>query len=292
MDLIQGLAREIATATGGDFVCTNHQPIGGGCINTAFRLDGNSASYFVKVNSAQQHDMFAAEAAGLEAIANTHTIRIPAPLCHGVIGEQSYIVMEYLQTGGKRNDALLGEQLAQMHRDTADSFGWERDNTIGSTPQINTPDNDWVSFWQQRRLGYQLKLAKQKGYGGTLQSEGEKLVERLAAFFTDYQPKPSLIHGDLWGGNHAFTESGAPAIFDPAVYYADREAEIAMTELFGGFGADFYAAYNASWPLDDGYKVRRKLYNLYHIINHLNLFGGGYKAQAESMISQLVHALD
>jgi len=292
VSLIEQLAQEIATAVrkddGGDFVCTDHQSIGGGCINSAYRLDSKSTSYFVKVNAANMLDMFSAEAAGLKAIADTHTIHVPTPLCHGMVDNQSYIAMEFLNSGGSRNNQLLGEQLAAMHQSTSDTFGWHIDNTIGSTPQINTPDSDWVSFWQQQRLGYQLRLAKQKGYGGTLQSEGEKLLGKISDFFTDYQPTPSLIHGDLWNGNYTFTRSSTPTIFDPAVYYADREVEIAMTELFGGFGSEFYAAYNAAWPLDAGYSVRKELYNLYHIINHLNLFGGGYKAQAESMIGKLL----
>lgn len=288
INLIQSIAKEIATVTGGNFVCTGHKNIGGGCINTAYRLDSESISYFVKVNVAQLSDMFVAEAVGLQAMADTQTVRVPQPICHGVVEGQSYLVTEYLQMGGGRDNRLLGEQLAQMHQSTSDTFGWKIDNTIGSTPQINTPDSNWTTFWQQQRLGYQLKLAKQKGYAGVLQSQGEKLIEKVPDFFTDYQPEPSLIHGDLWSGNHSFTQSGEPVIFDPAVYYADREAEIAMTELFGGFGADFYAAYNAAWPLDSGYSVRKTLYNLYHIINHFNLFGGGYKSQAESMIEKLL----
>ncbi|OOY41228.1 hypothetical protein BOV91_12580, partial [Solemya velum gill symbiont] len=166
-----------------------------------------------------------------------------------------------------------------MHRKTADAFGWNLDNTIGSTPQLNDWNKSWINFWREQRLGYQLQLA---GHQGSLQRQGEKLLESFHLLI-DHAPQPSLLHGDLWGGNIGYDDSGNPVIFDPALYFGDREADIAMTELFGGFGREFYAAYNAAWPLDAGYPIRKKLYNLYHILNHLNLFGSGYLGQAEGM---------
>jgi fructosamine-3-kinase len=288
MNLIDQLCNRITAVTGSDFVLDSHHSIGGGCINTAYRLDGNNESYFVKINQNNLLHMFEAEAAGLQAMADTRSIRVPQPVDHGVIDGHSYLIMEYLPLGGHGSSDLLGEQLAQLHRNRHAQFGFSCDNTIGSTPQPNTPENDWVSFWQQQRLGFQLQHARQKGYGGPLQSEGEKLLELVPAFFTDYRPQPSLLHGDLWSGNYSYTQEGEPVIFDPATYYGDREADIAMTELFGGFGSSFYSAYNNAWALDAGYSTRKILYNLYHIINHLNLFGGGYKGQAESMISRLL----
>jgi len=137
-------------------------------------------------------------------------------------------------------------------------------------------------------LGFQLQLATEKGYGGQLQSLGEKLLDALPAFFAGYAPQPSLLHGDLWKGNRAFTADGVPTIFDPAIYFGDRECDVAMTELFGGYPASFYAAYHAEWPLDAGYARRRDLYNLYHILNHTNLFGGGYVRQAEQVMQKLL----
>ena len=165
------------------------------------------------------------------------------------------------------------------------------ENTIGSTPQHNNRHDDWVEFWRQERLGRQLQFAAGNGYGGVLQSQGEKLLERFQGFFQDYQPQASLLHGDLWGGNAAADGRGNPVMFDPACYFGDRETDIAMTELFGGFGAEFYAAYQAEYPLDAGYKVRKTLYNLYHILNHLNLFGRAYLAQANNMIEGLLAEL-
>jgi fructosamine-3-kinase len=196
--------------------------------------------------------------------------------------------MEYLPFGGGRSATALGEQLSAMHQHTAEEFGFHVDNTIGSTPQNNAPDDDWVRFWQQRRLGDQLEIARRNGCGSRLIDGVERLIERVPLFFASYQPRPSILHGDLWSGNYSYTADGQPVIFDPATYYGDREADIAMTELFGGFGGEFYSAYNQSWPLDDGYRIRKTLYNLYHIINHFNLFGGGYLAQAESMTQRLL----
>jgi len=288
MSLIEKISQQIATVTGGDFVCSNQQSIGGGCINSAFRLDGKNISYFVKHNSAHLLDMFIAESEGLQAMADTNTIRVPKPVCYGVADNQSYLVMEYLRFDGGRSVDLLGEQMAAMHRHSQERFGFHVDNTIGATPQNNTPHDDWVSFWQQRRLGYQLNLARRNGCGQKLIDDGERLQELIPRFFTDYQPQPAILHGDLWSGNYSYADDGQPVIFDPATYYGDREADIAMTELFGGFGRGFYDAYNNAWPLDPGYSVRKTLYNLYHIINHFNLFGGGYLGQAEAMTARLL----
>jgi fructosamine-3-kinase len=199
-------------------------------------------------------------------------------------------VLEHLELRPADDKGMraLGRNLARLHRVTARRHGWDRDNTIGSTPQINTPADDWIAFWRERRLSFQLKLAASKGHAARLSASGERLIEKLPAFFEGYTPVPSLLHGDLWSGNAAMDADGKPVIFDPAVYYGDREADLAMTELFGGFPHSFYAAYRTEYPLDAGYETRKQLYNLYHVLNHLNLFGGGYGAQAERMIEQLL----
>jgi protein-ribulosamine 3-kinase len=235
--------------------------------------------------------MFIAEAAGLEAIAATNTIRVPLPITHGSAGGQSYLVLEHLELSSRGNAKLLGDQLASLHRCSSSQYGFAQDNFIGTTPQPNLWQDNWIDFWREQRLGFQLRLAAQNGYGGQLQSLGTKLQDALPAFFEGYTPKPSLLHGDLWSGNHAFLADGTPAIFDPAVYYGDRECDLAMTELFGGYGTDFYAAYRAAYPLDSGYATRRELYNLYHILNHANLFGGGYAGQAARIMQKLLAEL-
>ena len=216
-------------------------------------------------------------------------LRVPQAVCHGVAAGQAYLVLEYLPLVSQGDAALLGRQLAQQHRVTAPQFGWTRDNWIGATPQPNGWRDDWIDFWREQRLGFQLRLAAENGYGGALQRDGEILMSRLDALFDGHTPQPSLLHGDLWGGNHGFlAESATPVVFDPAVYFGDRECDLAMSELFGGFAPDFYAAYREAWPLDAGYAVRKTLYNLYHVLNHANLFGGSYVAQAARMIAQLL----
>jgi protein-ribulosamine 3-kinase len=287
--LLAHLTAAIRDATHHTFEISNATPVGGGSINRAFRLEsGKGERYFLKINDARHHAMFIAEAAGLHALAATNTLRVPRSIAHGIAGDQCYLVLEYLELDPRGNAQLLGERLAALHRCTANQFGFTGDNFIGTTLQPNTPMDDWIGFWRQHRLGYQLRLAARNGYGGRLQSLGEKLLDALPAFFAGYTPQPSLLHGDLWGGNHAFLPDCTPAIFDPATYYGDRECDLAMTELFGGFPETFYAAYRATWPLDPGYATRRDLYNLYHILNHANLFGGGYATQAEQMMQRLL----
>jgi fructosamine-3-kinase len=283
------IAESVRATTGKLPRIENTTPVGGGCINRGFCLRTDAGALFVKLNDAEKLAMFEAEAAGLEEIAGSKSVRVPRPICTGTDGARSWLVLEFLRMGRAGSaTGRLGEQLATMHRTTRRRFGWERDNTIGSTPQVNTEHSDWISFWRAHRIGYQLRLAQGHGYGGALQRDGERLLERLPAFFDSYTPVPSLLHGDLWGGNAAVLEGGEPVIFDPAVYYGDREADLAMTELFGGFSPAFYSAYRSAWPLDAGYGARRDLYNLYHVLNHLNLFGGRYLQQAQGMIARLL----
>ncbi len=291
MSLWNSIADNIQAAVAQPFAVERHRSVGGGCINSAYRIEGAGQRYFVKMNTASGLEMFEAEADGLRELGAPGALRVPQPVCSGVAGGQAYIVMEDLALGGAGSQTALGQGLAALHRTTAERFGWFRDNTIGSTHQPNEQETDWLEFWRRRRLGYQLQLAERNGAPRSLLSKGEMLLERCEALFGDYRPLPSLLHGDLWSGNYAFTRDGEPAIFDPAVYYGDREADLAMSELFGGFGADFYAAYNEAWPLDAGYRVRKTFYNIYHILNHFNMFGGGYASQADSMMGRVLGEL-
>jgi len=286
--LLAHLSAAIHDATHRPFTLRVATPVGGGSINEAYRLEGTDGSrYFLKLNDVRHHPMFAAEAQGLNTIAATNTVRVPRPISHGTANSTSFLILEYLELSSHGDAELLGKQLAAMHRTYASRFGFAQDNFIGTTPQPNTWSDDWVTFWREQRLGFQLRLAAQNGYGGQLQALGNKLLDALPAFFDGYTPQPSLLHGDLWSGNHAFLSGGTPVIFDPAPYYGDRECDLAMTELFGGYTSDFYAAYRAAYPLDAGYATRRDLYNLYHILNHANLFGSGYARQAEQMMQRL-----
>lgn len=293
MQLWQHIESEITDYTGQAFRLGKQQAVGGGCINQAMKLTDQSGEreFFIKLNQANRLPMFEAEAAALVEIAATRCLRVPQVVRTGVHGQQSYLVLEYLPLMAGANMARFGEQLAAMHACSAEQFGWRIDNTIGSTPQPNPPANDWLTFWREQRLGFQLSLAAERGGGGELQRLGERLLADCPALFAGYVPQPSMLHGDLWSGNYAGLADGTPVIFDPAFYYGDREAELAMTTLFGGFSTDFYAAYNVSWPLDAGYSVRKTFYNIYHIINHFNLFGGGYQAQAVAMMKQVLAEL-
>ncbi|MFC1536679.1 fructosamine kinase family protein [Pseudomonadota bacterium] len=272
----------------------NRQSISGGSINSAYRIDTESNhSFFVKLNREALLPMFEAEMDGLNELRKPSAIRVPEPTLCGAGKGYAWIITEFIPFGraGGDSESLFGNQFAAMHRFHSDRFGWYRDNTIGSTPQINRWDDNWVAFFRDQRLGFQLELAADNGYKGSLQTKGEQLQVNLGSFFESYKPASSLMHGDLWGGNKGVDETGNPVIFDPAVYYGDREADLAMTSLFGGFSSRFYDAYNEAWPLDEGYSVRKTLYNLYHILNHANLFGGGYAMQAEGMMDQLLSEL-
>jgi len=263
----------------------------GGDINQAALLTDGSRRWFLKYHHRAPAGMFAAEARALEAIGETGCIRVPRPLAHGSADSTDWLALEHLQLTPRGSAASLGERLAALHRVNALEHGWAQDNYIGSTLQDNTPCDDWAVFWRDRRLKPQLEMACTKGHGNRLADIGDRLLENVPQLLSGHQPSASLLHGDLWSGNNAFTQNGKPVIFDPASYHGDRETDIAMTELFGGFGEGFYAAYAARYPLDEGYVQRRDLYNLYHVLNHLNLFGGGYLSRCESIIESLLSEL-
>lgn len=243
---------------------------------------------FRKTGPETAFDMFEAEADGLNELRAAGEVRVPEVIDVGVINGQAYIDIEKLALEPTTRDVerRFGKQLANLHRHTRDQHGWFRDNTIGLTPQHNEQSSDWIEFFRRHRLGYQVDLAVGNGYGGDIAELGASLSTRLPEFFDGYTPEASLLHGDLWGGNWGAV-AGEPVIFDPAVYYGDRETDIAMTMVFGGFGKAFYEAYASSWPMAAGHEQRLKLYQLYHILNHLNLFGRSYLGRAISLMSEL-----
>jgi fructosamine-3-kinase len=261
---------------------TAAEPVGGGCVHRCYRALRGGKPVFLKLNEARFADAFAAEADGLEAL-RAAGCAAPQPLSHGAAGANAFLLMEFLELGGSGDFAGLGTMLAALHRRAGERFGWRRDNFIGATPQANGWCESWAQFWRERRLEPQLALARKNGFALDAPD-----VEK---FLQHHQAQPSLLHGDLWSGNAGFVAGAAPVLFDPAVYYGDREADLAMTELFGGFPRAFYSAYEAAWPLPAGYARRKHLYNLYHLLNHLNLFGGGYLAQVRSTLRLLADAL-
>ena len=278
----------VAELTGIKSAQLNRSSVSGGDINQAWCLSDGQRKFFMKTNEPSRLPMFEAEQAGLEAIKNSQTIRVPDVFGCGIESGHAFILMEFLELGGLMDEELFARQLAKMHQHTHSQFGFAIDNTIGSSPQTNRFSNNWGEFWCEQRLGQQLELAKNNHLDSKMIEAGEGLNAQLAVFFSDYHPQASLLHGDLWGGNQAADQAGNPVIFDPACYYGDHEADLAMMELFGQPGCAFFTAYDEVFPIDSGYSVRRDLYNLYHVINHANLFGGGYTASARRLIDKLL----
>jgi len=266
-------------------------PLAGGGINRAFRLEFGASRFFVKLNRAERLAMFVAEKAGLDAIRQSRSIRVPEVYLSGREGSHAFVVMEYIDLADAAAPDLLARQLAAMHGFYHDRFGFDCDNTIGSTLQVNSFGDDWVEFWREHRLGFQLALLRQKGCDSRLIDSGNRLAEGLELLFDNYRPRPSLLHGDLWSGNQGADPAGNPVIFDPACYYGDHQADLAMMELFGHPGDRFFAVYHEHFPIDHGYPLRRGLYNLYHLLNHANLFGGSYAAQSQRLIDHLLAQL-
>ncbi len=286
------IGRTITIANGDRIDSSGVTPVSGGSISRAWRLRGERQDYFVKTHAAGFIGNFSAEAEGLKALADAVS---PAPtfLTSGVIDDMAFLVLDYLDLRplDRAGGAFLGCQLATLHRVTGDAFGWPSDNFIGATVQENAQHASWPHFFAQHRLLPQLRLATKNGMAAELRAKGEALAERIGGLFIDYRPQASLLHGDLWSGNAAQLADGRAVMFDPACYFGDREADLAMSELFGGFPESFYVAYREAWPLNHGYEARKPLYNLYHVLNHYNLFGDAYLSQARRMIERLLAEL-
>ncbi len=264
------------------------RPVAGGEISAAWQANAANQSVFLKTGPLDAFEMFSAEADGLRELAMADAIRVPKVLGCVSSSSESLLALEWLdfELSTPAAETELGIRLAKQHHHTAKQFGWERNNTIGSTLQQNEWSDDWIKFYAEHRLGYQLELAAKNGFTGVLQRDGRRVLDNVAHFFGDYWPEASLLHGDLWSGNWA-SSKGEPVIFDPAVYYGDRESDLAMTRLFGGFSQNFYAAYEDVWPLASGAENRMLLYQLYHLLNHLNLFGASYLVRVERMLAML-----
>lgn len=282
------LCNLVEKATGEAFMADGYEPCHGGCIHQSGIYSDGERRYFVKRNHPAALAMFATEARGLEALREARALRVPKVIGHDVVGGQALLILEALDLGSHPQAsswARLGVGLAKLHLVNSDQHGFGTDNFIGSSPQSNRRHASWAEFFVEERLAPQFQIAASKGIA--FAAAGDCMC-RAREILADHHPEPSLLHGDLWSGNVSFTNGGEPVIFDPAVYYGDRETDLAFTEFFGGFGPEFYAAYCEAWPLDAGYEKRRELYNLYHALNHSNLFGGGYASQAEAMMCSLI----
>ncbi len=273
---------EFIEASGATRPAGRPAPVGGGCIHSAWRW----GDCFVKTNEPSQEANFRAEAASLGAIRNTGAIRVPEVVAQGCTGGDAFLVLEHLELHPGGDEGLLGEQLAALHGSTADAYGFPGENFLGATPQANGWLDDWPEFFRERRLGHLLGLLT--GRGNRLE-DADLLLSRLDEFLPRHPPA-ALLHGDLWAGNKAFLADGTPVLFDPAAHHGHGECDLAMTTLFGGFGPEFYRAYHARLPLEDGHEIRFELYRLYHLLNHAWLFGGSYLDQSRRLISQLARA--
>jgi fructosamine-3-kinase len=262
--------------------------LSGGCISNAYKVTAaDGSNHFLKYNSSTSNDMFLKEANGLKELSKANTIRVPK-----VIGySKDFLLTEFISSRNKKKDFFedFGRNFSELHKFTAESFGFYEDNYIGSNPQINIPEENqkgsWVNFYFNKRILYQLQLSEKLGNSTSeLRNLISKLEDKIEEIIGYSDEKPSLLHGDLWGGNYMIDETGSAILIDPAVYYGNREADLGMTKLFGGFSSDFYKAYNECFPLKDGYDYRENIYKLYHVLNHFNLFGGAYYSQAISLM--------
>ncbi|KEZ76774.1 fructosamine kinase family protein [Salinisphaera hydrothermalis] len=279
----------ISAATGRAFSIDDRRAALGGDINEAHILGDGERRFFVKTNRPERRDMFEAEAAGLVELRQATLLRVPEPITVDATGELAFIVLEYVPLARPTRESMtrLGEGLAELHGIVATRHGWDRDNTLGPNPQHNARHADWTEFWRENRLAVMLD-ALAPDYPDVAR-DGDRLLAVLPDLLSGHKPEASLLHGDLWGGNAGMDEDGRPVIYDPAVYYGDRETDLALTELFGGFSPDFYEAYWGAWPAAAGYReIRRPLYQLHHLLNHARLFGGGYAAQARRVMNQLI----
>ena len=294
------LEQVIAAETSAACQIVSSRPVSGGCIHETFQLKvADGRKFMIKMNRDPSAEMFQAESAGLESLAASSPLpRVPQVIAHGVLvdGHTAFLIMEWIETGSRSRDfsERFGHELATLHQSASqqpkpiDRFGFEHDNFIGSTPQLNGWRDDWAEFWRENRLRYQFHLACKNGYGEVFSSKKVELfLQRTRELIAETAAEPpSLIHGDLWSGNYLVDEQGAPVLIDPAAYYANREAEFGMTILFGGFDRRFYEAYHEAHPLQAGFQERFEIYKLYHLLNHLNLFGASYLSGCASIMNR------
>lgn len=297
--LQQAVESLIHEATGQAAKIVTERPVSGGCINDSRLLDlADGRCFFLKSNPSPLPGLFEREAEGLAALAASGTLRVPRPLgAGGGDGVLPFLVLETIETGtpGRGFFADFGRRFAELHRAEAprgpngEAYGFDSDNYLGATPQQNSWQADGCELWRRHRLGTQLELARRKGLcNRELDQLGDRLLERLDHWLGELQEPASLLHGDLWSGNYLVSTDGEPVLIDPAVYCGPREADLAMTMLFGGFDRSFYEAYEHTWPLPPGSAERLEIFKLYHLLNHLNLFGVGYRESCLAILRRLV----
>lgn len=284
------LEETIRKLEGSEVKVRNRQSAGGGCINRCEVVElSNGRRIFTKRNRSSFAGLFAGEAAGLEALETPGAPRVPEVYGFHDDGQEQIIILEHIESGAKAAGFWeeFGSELAELHRTSApEGFGFVRDNHIGATEQPNAWNESWLEFFAEKRIRFQIELARERGRADDgMVRRCETFIRRMPEFLIEPE-RSALLHGDLWGGNYMVDDQGAPVLIDPAVYYGHREADLAMTELFGGFGSRFLAAYHEAWPLEPGYEERRDAYNLYHMLNHLNLFGHSYASSVNAILNR------
>jgi fructosamine-3-kinase len=262
--------------------------VGGGDINEAYRFQTNAGDFFVKKNSASRYpEMFRKEAMGLQLLEAAGELPVPQVVIHGEEADTAFLVLKFVKSGSKSDNFwdLFGTGMAKLHKHSSEAFGLDHDNYIGSLFQSNRQHDNWIDFFREERLNVQVKMARDEGIMGrdTIHAF-ERFYNRLDEIFP--MEPPSLVHGDLWGGNYMSGEKGEPVLIDPAVYFGHREMDIGMSRLFGGFSKAFYEAYQTAYPLAPGWQQRVDFCNLYPLMVHVNLFGGGYINSVRSILSK------
>ncbi len=280
----------VAQTTGRKVIPSSIQSVSGGCINEAWKLDGLDGPVFLKTNRADRIELFAAEMRSLEMLRESGAIRVPEPFAHGLVAGLAVFAMEWISLNScsdPGNQAALGRAVAKLHEaKSADGkYGAVFNNHIGATEQRNSRHSCWADFFVENRLRFQIQLSAKNGKAFLKSDDMLKIAHEI---LSNIDPVPSLLHGDLWSGNVGFDEQGAPVIFDPASYFGDPETDIAFTRMFGGFEGEFYRAYRESRAAPEDEYFLHQIYNLYHILNHYNLFGGSYCDQAELVISRIL----
>ncbi|MEP4533275.1 MAG: fructosamine kinase family protein [Cyclobacteriaceae bacterium] len=281
--------RAILEVLGQKTPIVRHRPVLGGDINEAVELHTAQGKFFIKYQNGYYPDIFEKEAQGLACLADSNTLHVPKVLGHGKIDNTHFLLLEFIEKGTPSGNfwESFGEGLAMLHSCTSNKFGLEVDNYIGRLPQINNPQDNWVDFFYEHRIGYQVNYGIKNGLiPRDIQDDIEKLYPKLSSIFPNAEP--SLLHGDLWSGNFICGQNSKPYIFDPAVYYGHREMEIAMTRLFGGFDLRFYQSYQSNFPLEPGYEDRTELCNLYPLLVHANLFGGSYLMSVKNILKRFI----
>ena len=279
------LHADLCHALGIEATSAHLKRIGGGDSHPAAHLESGDRQWFIKWNTADRLDQFEAELDALRRLSVDGGPTLPVGIAAGSNGTQAWLITEWLDFQPRGDAPALGRRLARLHRESQEQFGWPAGNHLGATRQDNRPHGSWPEFWWSRRLAPQVDLAR--GSGLTLGVDDETL-RAASAQLLRHNPCPALVHGDLWGGNHAYLTDGSPAIFDPAPYFGDRETDLAMMRLFGGFDPLVFEAYESAWPLPPGASERLSLYQLYHLLNHYNLFGSGWADRVVQALSTVL----